>query len=177
MSVWIGIQGYLCQKGHCRVQQGRATRWAIFQRILQWFLQWYKPGAHHQPKKSSLARILSSIHGQSFMGRHYKHILGKRGCPGMWETAKCVPAESCTLGFLVLQVVLQIHASGAKSCTLGFLVLQVVLHDQKVALSDFRCFKWCFMTKKLQSRILMKHRVKHQKPESATFTYILHAPR
>ena len=42
MSVWIGIQGYLCQKGHCRVQQGRATRWAIFQRILQW----YKPTFH-----------------------------------------------------------------------------------------------------------------------------------
>ena len=122
------------------------------------------PGAHHQPKKLSLARILSSIHGQSFMGRHYKHFLGKRGCPVMWDTAKCVPPESCTLGFLVLQVVLQIHATGAKSCTLGLLVLQVVLHDQKVAALDF----WCFMTKKLHSRILMKHRVKHQS-ETASF--------
>ena len=78
------------------------------------------PGAHHQPKKSSLARILSIIHGQSFMGRHYKHFLEERGWPLVCDTAGCVTAKNCTLGFLLLHCCFMVIDWEGKSCTLGF---------------------------------------------------------
>ena len=130
----------------------------------------------------------SIMHGQIFMGRHRKHFLEKRvssfvGHSQMCPTKKlrsrifCASSRasrSYTGGCLTSK---KLHsrifgassgASRPKSCSLGFLVLQQVLHDQKVALSDsdeapseapVRDCKF----------LLMKHHLKHQKSETATF--------
>ena len=119
------------------------------------------------------------------MGRHYKHFLGKRVCPLVWDTAKCVPPKTCTLRFLLLHGCFKDIYWEGKTCTLGFLLLhrcfKIMPHKQKVALSDLHeaAMKQHEALhvqgeQKLQSRIISEAVVKQQFFSNAASS-LLHA--